>query len=123
MLVSLASPPRLRRLSGEELYAWSLHATTGWHVETAGSGPDGILRATSHCPDAILLDHSMPGMDGPSTLREVRSIPALDSVPVIFLTACLRPGLTADSGAAGFLAKPFDPRTLGCQIARVLCWS
>lgn len=106
-----------------EVAAWSLQATTGWHVETAGSGPDGIRCAASCCPDAILMDHSMPGMDGPSTLREFRSIPALASVPVIFLTARPHSGLDAGLGAAGFLAKPFDPRTLGRQIASVLCWS
>lgn len=106
-----------------EVTAWSLQVTAGWHVETAASGPDGILQATSFCPDAILLDYSMPGMDGPATLREVQATPALTSVPVIFLTARAQSGHVASLGAAGTLAKPFDPKTLASQIASVLCWS
>jgi CheY-like chemotaxis protein len=106
-----------------EVTAWTLRATTGWYVETAASGSEGIRCATSSCPDAILLDFSMPGMDGPATLRETQCIPALASVPVIFLTARAYSGHLADLGAAGILAKPFDPRTLGRQIASVLCWS
>lgn len=105
-----------------EITAKTLHATAGWLVDTANSGPDGIRRAVSDCPDAILLDVSMPGMDGPATLREMQATPSLANVPVIFLTA-RADTLVAGLGAAAVLAKPFDPRTLASQISSVLCWS
>ncbi|WP_255484386.1 response regulator [Granulicella sp. 5B5] len=82
-----------------------------------------MLCATTSRPDAILLDFSMPGMDGPTPLRAAQCIPALASVPVLFLTARAYSGHVAGLGAAGVVAKPFDPRTLGRQIASVLCWS
>ena len=87
----------------------------------AESGPealamlhDGVWR-----PDAVLLDVMMPGMDGPAFLAEVRRMPGLESIPVVFITAR---SMQADVkryyalGAAGVIVKPFDPLRLAGEV-------
>ena len=59
-----------------EVAALSLESVAGWEVVTANSGAQGLARAVEHQPDAILLDVMMPGMDGPTTFRELRKNPA-----------------------------------------------
>ncbi len=96
-----------------------------WLVHTAGSGADGVDVAARERPDAILLDVEMPDLDGPATLTLLRAHEAAREIPVLFLT-----GHTAEAdrralealGAAGVMAKPFDPDTLASDIARQLGW-
>ena len=70
-----------------EVAALSLESVAGWEVFTANSGSQGLARAVEHQPDAILLDVMMPGMDGPTTFRELRKNPATAKIPVLLLTA------------------------------------
>ena len=70
-----------------EVAALSLETVAGWDVIVASSGAQGLLRAAEHQPDAILLDVMMPGMDGPTTFRELRKNPATANIPVVLLTA------------------------------------
>ena len=55
-----------------EVAALSLESVAGWEVIRASSGVEGLARAAEYQPDAILLDVMMPGMDGPTTFRELR---------------------------------------------------
>ena len=110
-----------------EVAALSLEATAGWHIITASSGPEGIEAAANPArrPDAILMDVMMPGMDGPTTFRNMQQKPEVASIPVLLLTAKVQ-GVDqrrfADLGVAGVLFKPFDPLTLASQIAQALGW-
>jgi CheY-like chemotaxis protein len=93
---------------------------------TASSGAQGLASAIEHQPDAILLDVMMPGMDGPTTFRELRNNPATARIPVLLLTAKVQntdQRRFADLGVEAILFKPFDPLTLSTQIAGVLGWS
>src|SRR5215472_15863284 len=65
----------------------TLEAPGGWRVLTARSGKEGLAHAASEHPDAILLDVTMPDLDGPATLQRLRANPATRSIPVILLTA------------------------------------
>jgi len=109
-----------------EVAALSLEATAGWQVFTAGSGAQGIEVAIAQQPDAILMDVMMPGVDGPSTFREMQQIPAIVHIPVVLLTAKVQ-GVDkrrfAGLGVAAVLFKPFDPLTLAEQIAEALHWT
>lgn len=109
-----------------EVASLSLEATTGWKVLTASSGSQGIELAISHQPDAILMDVMMPGVDGPTTFRQMQQIPAIAHIPVVLLTAKVQ-GIDkrrfADLGVAAVLFKPFDPLTLAEQIAEALHWT
>jgi CheY-like chemotaxis protein len=67
----------------------------------------------------VVLDVMMPGMDGPSLLRRMRSDPELARIPVIFMTAKVsasETGRLRELSSIGIIAKPFDPMTLGKQV-------
>ena len=109
-----------------EVAALSLETVAGWEVAVASSGAQGLVRAAEYNPDAILLDVMMPGMDGPSTFRELRRNPITAGIPVLLLTAKVQSNDQrhfADLGVAAILFKPFDPMTLSAQIAEVLGWN
>ena len=109
-----------------EVAALSLESVAGWQVVTANSGSQGLARAIEHQPDAILLDVMMPGMDGPTTFRELRKNPTTAKIPVLLLTAKVQSSdqrRFADLGVEAVLFKPFDPLTLSDQIASVLGWN
>ena len=97
----------------------------GWSVITAGSGKEGIAKAETEQPEAIVLDVMMPEMDGLETLKQIQNNPQIKHIPVIFLTAKVQ---KADrrhfyaSGIKGFITKPFDPTTLASQISGFLDW-
>jgi CheY-like chemotaxis protein len=72
--------------------------------------------------DLVVLDVMMPSIDGPTTLGRLRG-PLPPTVPVVFLTAKLRPADRARLlalGAAGVIAKPFDPMELPAEIDGIL---
>jgi len=108
-----------------EVAALSLETVAGWEVMVANSGAQGLVRASAYQPDAILLDVMMPGMDGPTTFRELRKNPATAHIPVLLLTAKVQASdqrRFADLGVEAVLVKPFDPLTLSEQVAEVLGW-
>lgn len=109
-----------------EVAALSLESVAGWEVIKASSGAQGLARAAEYQPDAILLDVMMPGMDGPSTFRELRKNEATAKIPVLLLTAKVQgtdQRRFADLGVEAVLFKPFDPMTLSAQISTALGWS
>ena len=106
--------------------AIALERVGGWEVKAASGGVAGIAIAEDWHPDAILLDAMMPGLDGLATLKALRERPATGKIPVVFLTASVQTAerqVLVDAGAAGVLAKPFDPMTLHRVVADALGWS
>jgi CheY-like chemotaxis protein len=103
----------------------SLERMGGWTVSTARSGQEGIEKAITEQPEAILLDVMMPDMDGPTTFRQLQTNATTRHIPVIFLTGM---GQSADQrrfaelGVTACIAKPFSPLTLAYQIAAALGW-
>jgi CheY-like chemotaxis protein len=102
----------------------SLERVGDWTVIPVASGQAALEAAEREGPfDAILLDVMMPGMDGPSTLKGLRAGGLAVEVPIIFLTAkaqsAERQRLIA-LGAAGVIAKPFDPLTLSDELEQLL---
>jgi len=109
-----------------EVAALSLETVAGWEVIKASSGAQGVARAAEHRPDAILLDVMMPGMDGPTTFRELRRNPDTAGIPVLLLTAKVQGNdqrRFADLGVEAVLFKPFDPLMLPSQISDALGWN
>ena len=101
----------------------SLRDVGGFDVSLSGSGPDALRRVAALHPDVILLDVMMPGMDGPTTLRELRKIPEVSQTPVIFMTAKVQ-GQEIEAlkqmGALDVIAKPFEPLGLADQVRDIL---
>lgn len=95
----------------------------GHQVETAVEGREGLDKAARFRPDLIITDVMMPGMDGWSFVRALRSHKEMCLVPVIFLT-----GLNKDEdrilgfrlGADDYLAKPFRFEELDLRVEKVL---
>jgi CheY-like chemotaxis protein len=97
----------------------------GWEVQTANSGKEGVILAQRQRFDAVLLDVSMPEMDGIQTFQSLQENPVTNYLPVILLTAKVQPNdrdRFSQLKIAGTLAKPFDPMTLVQQVANVLHW-
>jgi CheY-like chemotaxis protein len=97
-----------------------------WSTIAANSGHEGVLKAVQESPDAILLDMSMPEMDGIATFHQLQAHPDSRSIPVILLTAKVQPleqSQYATLGVAGVIAKPFDPVQIAPQIAAILGWT
>ena len=102
----------------------ALEAVGGFELKTCSSGDEAIAAAAEFAPDLLLLDVMMPGMDGPTTLAELRKLPGLENTPVIFMTAKVQPQEVEhfkSLGAVEVIAKPFDPMGLADQVREA--WS
>ena len=83
----------------------------GYRVVTATDGEDAISVANSTLPNLILMDISMPKLDGLGATRKIRENAALREVPVIAVTAFGTEGFQRaayDAGVSGYLTKPID---------------
>ena len=101
----------------------ALEMVGGYQVMICSGGQEALDRVGGFMPDLILLDVMMPGMDGPTTLQNLRADPTAAVIPVIFLTAKVQPSEVEQYlalGALSVIAKPFDPMTLAAQVAA--CW-
>ena len=89
----------------------------GFRVLEAKDGPEVLERVREHVPDLLLLDISMPGMNGLEVLTHLRRAPETRLMPVIVLSAMSQEKVHAlRLGANDFLDKPMDPSEL---LARV----
>src|SRR5271157_404750 len=102
-----------------EVAQMSLETSGNWEVLTASSGPEGLAKAHTEQPDVILLDIMMPGMDGATAFRRLRSDPRTGHIPVIFFTAKTQAADRRhfDGLGAAVIVKPFDPLTLASEVA------
>lgn len=103
----------IRHLVGEALTA------SGYDVRVAADGRDAVRTAAQYLPDLVLLDVTMPGMDGYAVYERLRAKPVDLRSPIVFLTA--RRGmddklLGFEKGAADYVTKPFHIKEL---LARV----
>jgi two-component system OmpR family response regulator len=100
----------------------ALEAVGGFTVIACASGQEALNAAPGAGADLLLLDVMMPGMDGPSTLKGLRELPATANTPVIFMTAKVQAAEVAvykGLGALEVIPKPFDPMELSAQIQRI----
>src|SRR5688572_25600816 len=100
----------------------ALESVGGFKVLTCASGAEAIQEAPAFGPQLILLDVMMPGMDGPTTLKSLRTIAGLEETPVIFVTAKVQPDEVdyyLELGALEVISKPFDPMTLASQLLHI----
>ena len=96
---------------------------SGFRVETAGDGQTAILKAREHRPDLILMDLSLPGIDGWEATRCLKSDPDTAALTIVALSAHA-PSAEGDrarkAGCDGFIAKPCLPPDLILQMAPYL---
>jgi DNA-binding response OmpR family regulator len=94
-----------------------------FQVNLANSGVAGLKAAHRKIPDLVILDVIMPGMDGFTVCKEMREDPILKDVPILFLTAKIKPedaivGLSL--GADDYLRKPFNVDELLLRVTAIL---
>jgi CheY-like chemotaxis protein len=95
-------------------------------VVTATDGHQALDVAVRERPEVVLLDVTMPGMDGPETARRLAADPRTAHIPVVLLTAKVMSrerAALADVPVAAVLGKPFDPMTLAVQVAEAVGWA
>lgn len=95
----------------------------GFEVEAAGTGEAGLKAAFERRPSAVVLDRSLPSLDGLEVCRRLRQDVRTARVPIVLLTARAAEfervaGLEA--GADDYMSKPFSPRELVARIKAVL---
>jgi len=95
----------------------------GFRVETAHSGDEALAALNRQIPDLVVLDRLLPGISGDDVLKSIRGEPAMQTVPVLMLTAKREredriEGL--ELGADDYLTKPFSPRELVLRVQAVL---
>jgi CheY-like chemotaxis protein/phosphoribosyl 1,2-cyclic phosphodiesterase len=91
----------------------------GHRVIEATNGADGLELVAAQCPDLMVLDLSMPDLDGFEVLRRLRASEAGRAIPVIVLTAHGDEESARGSfelGATDFLAKPFTAPQLDARV-------
>lgn len=106
----------------QEAARLGLEMLGGFEVHTCGDGEEGIRMAASLQPDLLLLDSVMPGMDGPSMLRQMREREELSEIPVIFVTSMSHDRERREfetMGALGVIEKPFDPKGLPDRVRSI----
>ncbi len=89
----------------------ALLGRNGYNVIEAEDGLEGLLKAAWKYPDLILLDLSLPEMDGIAVAKRLHETPGLSHIPIFVVSAYLTPEVEADVYAAGCMemfSKPFD---------------
>jgi CheY-like chemotaxis protein len=104
-----------------ELYAEYIRMS-GITVETAADGFEGIEKAILLRPDAIVMDLSMPHLDGFETVRVLRGHERTRQIPVLALTGAMfeSEGRAQEEGFSAFLRKPCLPQYLLHELRRFL---
>jgi CheY-like chemotaxis protein len=99
--------------------ATALLEAAGFAVLQARCAEIGLRLARAALPDLILMDLSLPGIDGLAATRNLKADPAMHHVPVIALTVhSMRRDarIIADAGCDGYLTKPINTRTFPGQV-------
>jgi len=89
----------------------------------AVTGEEGVRLAVERCPDLILMDIQLPGIDGIEALRQIRTHSALDSVTVLAVSASVMPNdqrQIGESGFDAFLPKPISIKPFLETVERFL---
>jgi diguanylate cyclase (GGDEF)-like protein len=95
----------------------------GYRTETAANGKKALAAISASPPDLILLDVTMPGMDGFEVASTLKATPATANIPIIMVTAHVGRGARVvglDSGAEEYLTKPVDPAELSLRVRNLL---
>jgi len=105
-----------------EMYAEYL-TFSGFRVAEAANGVDAVQQATTLSPDIILMDLSLPGMDGWEATRRIKLDERTSHIPIIALTGHALPGVSTsakDAGCDAFIIKPCLPDAVVGEVRRLL---
>lgn len=117
--------PRILIVDDEAAVADLIEAvlvSEGYTVAIARDGVQGILLARDWKPDLVLMDIMLPGVDGTTAIRRLKSDPATSELPIVAMSAgrTIRRQSNELTDADAALAKPFDIEALLAQIEFLL---
>jgi two-component system, cell cycle response regulator DivK len=95
----------------------------GFQVLQSTDGKDGLEKVTVEQPDLVLLDMSIPEIDGWKLARQLKENENLRSIPVVALTGHTMPGdrqKALDAGCDGYITKPLDINSFAEQVREFL---
>ena len=95
----------------------------GYESVVAEDGKEGVEKASSYLPDLIIMDISLPKMDGLEASTAIRKNPKTQAIPILAATARALPGdkeKCLQAGCDDYIAKPFTHRELGAAIKKLL---
>ena len=110
------------QLDLRQLYAQQL-VMSGFDVIEAGNGVEALAHSTARVPDVVLMDLSLPVMDGWEATRQLKTDGRTAHIPVVALTAHDESGELQRATRAGcdwFVPKPCPPDALIAEVRRVL---
>jgi len=96
---------------------------SGFRVAEASNGHEAVEKAFALHPDVILMDLSLPGMDGWTATRQLKSDARTSAIPVVALTGHALAGSSDGARQAGcdaFVTKPCLPDELVIELRRIL---
>lgn len=108
---------------GRDIYATALEAA-GFEVSQAADGAEGIRVATESRPDAVVMNVSMPHVNGVDAVEILKAHPATQHIPILVVTghgatASIRDGAW-EAGCDDFLAKPVSPADLVAAVEKCI---
>jgi CheY-like chemotaxis protein len=96
----------------------------GYRIVKAASGEEALtITLAGHPPDLILMDIHLPGMDGLSVVREMKSNGKTKTIPILALTAHAMRGdkdRFLEAGCDGYISKPIDVKTFLSSIEQFM---
>ncbi len=106
----------------QRIVRMSLERIGKFTVEVVGDPLKAIDAITAFKPDLVMLDWMMPGMDGPTLFKKMKTLEETKGLPVVFITAKASQRDLDDlraMGAAGTISKPFSPKELPDQLRAI----
>jgi CheY-like chemotaxis protein len=103
--------------------ASDLLQASGYRIHSTRTAEEGIRMARELLPDLVLMDISLPGMDGLCATRTLKNDPATAHLTVVGLTAHAMmgdEGTALKSGCDGYLTKPIDTRTFVSTVTQFI---
>jgi CheY-like chemotaxis protein len=103
--------------------ATDLLEANGFAVSSAHTAEEGLRLARELPPDLVLMDFSLPGMDGLTATKNLKADPATRQISVVGLTANAMKGdeeLALNAGCDGYLTKPIDTRTFIAAVTKFI---
>lgn len=97
----------------------------GYQLIVAADGQEAMETAARELPSLIFMDVMIPGINGLSALRELKKADATKAIPVVVISSNVTTYNASrkeaeQSGAAGYLSKPFSPAQLMAEVQRLL---
>jgi len=95
----------------------------GYEYASVQDGKEAVEKAASYMPDLIIMDISLPKMDGLEASAAIRKNPKTGSIPILAATARALPGdkeKCLQAGCNDYIAKPFTHRELGAALKKLM---